>query len=143
MLTVPPAPPGLTARARTLWKRYCEVMVKRRYLTEDGGDLLLLEKLAREWDVYLELYEDVYQGGPREGPEGVSLVKIDGTRYRNPKDIALNAVGHSVSRALVELGLTPSARVRARSAAAPGPQPTDPYAEFRVLPGGKKFGGAP
>jgi P27 family predicted phage terminase small subunit len=140
MLKTPPSPPGLTSRGVKLWRHHAEVLVKRRYLAEDGGDLLALEMMVREWDRYIELLEEVYSG---KEPEGVSLTKMDGTSYRNPKDIALNAALHNAARAMVEFGLTPSARARARGAAAPAPQPFDPYDEFRILPGGKKFGGAP
>jgi len=140
MMTVPPPPSGLSVRATVVWKHHAEVLVKRRYLAEDGGDLLALEVLAREYDRYIELHEDIYAG---KEPEGVSLVDVAGKCYRNPKDIAMDAALHNVQRQLAEFGLTPSARARARSAAAPVPKPEDPFGEFKVLPGGKRFGGAP
>lgn len=138
MQKVPPAPPGLPPEQRETWKRYATVLVTRRYLAEDGGDLLALEAMVREWHRYLQLHSDVY----KEGAEGVVLIKIDGTVYRNPKDVAMNAALANWFRLAVEFGLTTAARVRARGAATAPPKPENPFAEFkgRVLPG--SFGGS-
>ncbi len=140
MEAVPPAPPALSARGQQLWMHYAGILVKRRLLAFDGGDLMALEMMCREWDRYLDLLDTVY-GGPE--PEGASIPKPDGGVMRNPNDVALNAAFKNAIRLMAEFHLSPMARLKARSAMAPAPDPDDPYAEFRAaalrpINGGKK-----
>lgn len=105
----PPAPQGLSKRARAAWQRVGQDLERMGVLAH--SDALALEQLVVAWDHWRTLERAVQREGWTQDVEDASGRMAS---KANPKVAMMEGAHTRLVRMLREFGLTPAARTRIR-----------------------------